>query len=204
MTTNVEITADIAAVEKRIAIRETELKELQSQWRDWEAGNLRTLIGGDKRLLVQLRGQLAATKSADSGIRSSQMFYAEVERDTAVAGVVAPEPVEDSAALDAPAEDVTEIFEARKKKEHLKHEARRLKRARDDIEDFISAHGAEAVLQMVADTVKPSVIAIDPGDSFANLSHTAEALAHLILKVCGSVKSAAVATELNKLVGCAG
>jgi hypothetical protein len=74
MTTNVEITADIAAVEKRIAIRETELKELQSQWRDWEAGNLRTLIGGDKRLLVQLRGQLAGTQPAETGMRSTAVF----------------------------------------------------------------------------------------------------------------------------------
>jgi hypothetical protein len=75
MTPNDKLTADVAKVEKRIATRSTELKQAEDQWLDWEAGNLRTLIGGDKRLLVQLRGQLAATKSADSGTQSSQMFY---------------------------------------------------------------------------------------------------------------------------------
>jgi hypothetical protein len=73
-TVNEKLTGDIATVEKRIAIRETELKELQTQWRDWEAGNLRTLFGGDKRLLVQLRGQLGGTQPAETGMRSTAVF----------------------------------------------------------------------------------------------------------------------------------
>jgi hypothetical protein len=74
-TASEKIEIEIARVEKRIATRAIELKELQSQWRDWEAGNLRTLIGGDKRMLSHLRGQLAAATPADSGFRSGQMFY---------------------------------------------------------------------------------------------------------------------------------
>jgi hypothetical protein len=74
-TASEKLQIEIAKVEKRIATRETELKQLQAQWRDWEAGNLRTLIGGDRRMLAHLRGQLAASTPAGDTMRSSQMFY---------------------------------------------------------------------------------------------------------------------------------